>query len=108
MSPNELHNSNMTDERITPYPLRMSQELRDLLESEAKDHKRSLHSEIINRLEKSFTEGHTLVKIFESSNKENVQYIDKKLLLDDLNKTVIQLSEFIKLLEGDKFNKMKY
>ena len=52
MSPNELHNSNtMSDERITPYPLRIPPEMRDKLESAAKAGNRSLHAEIIMRLE---------------------------------------------------------
>lgn len=55
MSPNELHNSNMSDERITPYPLRIPPEMREKLESAAKAGNRSLHAEIMMRLEKSLS-----------------------------------------------------
>lgn len=40
---------------ISPYPIRMSAELRSRLEESAKKGARSLHAEIISRLEESFT-----------------------------------------------------
>ncbi|WP_426715610.1 Arc family DNA-binding protein [Chromobacterium violaceum] len=39
---------------IQPYPLRLQRELRAELEAAAKDNGRSLHSEIVQRLEQSF------------------------------------------------------
>lgn len=39
---------------ISPYPIRMPQELRDRLEKSAKDGSRSLHAEIIGRLQASY------------------------------------------------------
>lgn len=41
--------------RTTPYPLRMTDELRSKLEAAAKSGSRSLHAEIVARLERSFT-----------------------------------------------------
>jgi len=50
----ELDNYNMTDKtQQTPYPIRMSPELRERLERAAKNSGRSLHAEIIKRLETS-------------------------------------------------------
>lgn len=40
--------------RTTPYPLRMPEELRAKLEESAKSGARSLHAEIVARLERSF------------------------------------------------------
>lgn len=46
----------MSDRHILPpYSLRMPAELRELLEEAAKEGKRSLNTEIVARLEKSFT-----------------------------------------------------
>lgn len=45
----------MTDRHvISPYPVRMPPELRELLEESAKSGSRSLHAEIISRLTESF------------------------------------------------------
>lgn len=41
--------------RTTPYPLRMPDDLRAKLEGSAKSGARSLHAEIISRLERSFS-----------------------------------------------------
>ena len=41
---------------ISPYPLRMPEELRVALESEAKEMGRSLHAEIVARLERTLRE----------------------------------------------------
>lgn len=41
--------------RTTPYPLRMPDDLRAKLETSAKSGARSLHAEIVARLERSFT-----------------------------------------------------
>lgn len=42
---------------ISPYPVRMPQELRQRLEESAKQGSRSLHAEIISRLEASYDPG---------------------------------------------------
>ena len=54
-NPNVIHNSAMTSDRhsISPYPLRLDAELRGQLEKSAKSVGRSLHAEIVARLEKS-------------------------------------------------------
>jgi plasmid stability protein len=45
----------MTDrQQITPYPLRMPDDLREKLEASAKEHKRSLNAEIITILQTHF------------------------------------------------------
>ena len=47
---------NMNDRHtISPYPIRMPWELRSQLEESAKDGSRSLHAEIISRLEESLS-----------------------------------------------------
>ena len=55
-SQKESDNSRMTDRpaQRTSYPLRMPDELRDKLEEAAKKSNRSLHSEIVARLQQSF------------------------------------------------------
>lgn len=59
LNPYPAHNANrgvtMNDRHtISPYPIRMPAELRAELEQSAKDGSRSLHAEIISRLEDSF------------------------------------------------------
>jgi len=50
----ELQNGHMTDRHsVHPYPLRLTPELREELERHAKDAGRSLHAEIIRRIEAS-------------------------------------------------------
>lgn len=83
-----------------PYPLRMSSDLREALEYEAKNSRRSLHAEIISRLEKSLSGADFLVKVFESDDKRNATYIKKDAFLKDLAKTQLQLTELIKILSG--------
>lgn len=61
----------------TSYPLRPSDELRAKLETAAKERGRSLHAEIINRLEKTF-ELDSVNKEFDNSI-ANSQRIYKKL-----------------------------
>lgn len=54
--------------RTTPYPLRMPDDLRAKLEGSAKSGARSLHAEIIGRLERSFTAGEEIEGLaFESA-----------------------------------------
>jgi molybdopterin-guanine dinucleotide biosynthesis protein A len=44
------------DNRIHPYPIRLTKELREQLEATAKANGRSLNAEMILRLEASFTD----------------------------------------------------
>jgi len=55
---NNIHNGSMEDrhKQKLSYPLRMPDELRLKLENEAKKVGRSLHAEIVARLEQSFSE----------------------------------------------------
>lgn len=52
----------MSDRHVLPpYSLRMTAELREMLEASAKRNKRSLNAEIIARLEQAFSEDRSLV-----------------------------------------------
>lgn len=53
---------------ISPYPIRMAPELRDLLEKSAQAGSRSLHSDIIARLEMSFKSDEGSGSAFEAEN----------------------------------------
>ncbi len=48
----------MGTNKLKSYPLRMEQELRELLEEAAKENGRSMNAEIIHRLEQSFSAEH--------------------------------------------------
>lgn len=85
----------MSDERITPYPLRIPPEMREKLESAAKAGDRSLHAEIMRRLEDSL-KIHTL-----KSGQAMVQYSDDSdpmlLRIIDLYKTYLESKGSISL-----------
>lgn len=44
------------DNRVNPYPIRLTPELKERLQASAKANGRSLHAEMMLRLEASFTE----------------------------------------------------
>lgn len=67
MSPIELHNIGMTEERIIPYPLRIPPEMRGKLEAAAKAGDRSLHAEIMRRLEESLKERPRKLPLYEQA-----------------------------------------
>ncbi|MFZ6727340.1 Arc family DNA-binding protein [Undibacterium sp. MH2W] len=82
----------------TPYPLRMSEDLRSKLEDEANKIGRSLHAEIITRLEKSFDKN-------ENTPEEKIHEFFK--IIDDLIAKNLKLSELLdaKIQDVEKVNK---
>ena len=69
--------------QVTPYPLRMEQELRDRIAEAAKNNNRSMNAEIVSRLEQTFGQQFVLrtseeirdyaKKIFEEQFKEEAE-----------------------------------
>lgn len=67
---------------ISPYPIRMPPELRELLEASARDGSRSLHAEIISRLWSTFQDYEPVKELPEISSA-----INKEKLLASLDRT---------------------
>ncbi len=96
---NQYHRKAMNDRHQRPsYPLRMSDELRTALEDEAKKGNRSLHAEIIKRLETSLKLPEHLDGLEEAFNVVSEGY-DKA---DGLVRNMLKLYEIQKTLSDQQ------
>lgn len=82
---------------LPPYSLRMTSELRQLLEESAKKTKRSLNAEIVARLEESFAPAsHRIVRVAEPAAKAGGPELDEFLMNVEI------VLEQLKMFTSDK------
>ena len=98
----EPHNSVMK-EQPTAYPLRMPSELRETLESIAKENGRSLNAEIITRLHSSLPVNQALLKPIGATSGEKIREsaeIIKQRMLSEIEARAMELAQL--MLEEQK------
>lgn len=87
-------------QQITPYPLRLDPDLRAELERSAKDAGRSLHAEIVRRLEQSVAMGQAASEPDQVSQDTGVYLHPRSSLADRLAAVEQRLVEVEQALDG--------
>lgn len=87
----KIHNKVMGTNKLQSYPLRMEQDLREKLDSIAKENGRSMNAEIVHRLEESFE----IADLKERLEKERqLRHVQQKALDDKLQEIERLKAEF--------------